>query len=295
MGLKIYLNGKIVDERDAVVSVFDHGVLYGDGVFEGIRAYNGRVFRLDQHIRRLYDSAKAIKLAIPLAPPAMAEVVLATLRANRLRDGYIRLVVTRGKGDLGLDPRKCPVPTVFCIAASIQLYPEKFYREGLALVTGTTRHIRGDQFSPRVKSLNYLASIMAKLDGINAGTVETLMLSTEGYVVECTGDNFFIVRDNVLFTPPLWLGPLEGVTRNAVIELARKRKVAVREEPFTLYEVYTADECFLTGTAAEAVPVISVDGRTIGAGTPGPLSRKLIADYRKLTRSTGTPISGKTR
>lgn len=293
MGLKIWLNGAIVDEQAAVVSVFDHGVLYGDGVFEGIRAYNGRVFRLEQHIRRLYDSAKAIKLTIAQPPRAMTDVVLATLRANKLRDGYIRLVVTRGKGDLGLDPRKCPVPTVFCIAASIQLYPEKYYREGLALVTGTTRHIRGDQFSPRVKSLNYLSSIMAKLDGINAGTIETLMLSTEGYVVECTGDNFFIVRDGVLFTPPLWLGPLEGVTRNAVLELARKRKLTVREEPFTLYEVYTADECFLTGTAAEVVPVISVDGRTIGAGTPGKLSLRLIADFRRLAMTTGTAIYGK--
>lgn len=293
MGLRIWLDGQLVDECEAKVSVFDHGLLYGDGVFEGIRAYNGRVFRLDEHIARLYDSAKVITLRIPLTPKQMADVVRQTLRANGLRDAYIRLVVTRGKGDLGLDPRKCPVATVFCIASKITLYPEQFYAQGLKLVTGSVRRVRGDQFSPRIKSLNYLNNILAKIEGINAGTIETLMLTHDGYVLECTGDNIFLVRGGALITPPLWLGPLEGVTRNAVIALARKRKLAVREEPFTPYELYTADECFLTGTAAEVIPVVEVDGRVIGDGKPGTVTKGLIAAYRKLTQTTGVPIGGR--
>lgn len=291
MGLKIWLDGKLVDEKHARVSVFDHGLLYGDGVFEGIRAYHGRVFRLDEHLARLYDSAKVIALTIPLTRAAMRAAVLATLRANRITDGYIRLVVTRGPGDLGIDPRKSPKPTVFVIAAKIVLYPQSCYDRGMAIITAATRRVRPDTLSPRVKSLNYLNNILAKLEANRQDVPEALMLSTDGYVVECTGDNIFLVRGKKLVTPPVWLGALEGVTRNAILELAGRHGLEVREEPFTLYEVYTADECFLTGTAAEAVPVVSVDARPIGTGKPGPVTRRLVDDFKALTRRDGAPIA----
>lgn len=290
MGLTIYLNGAYVPEEKAVVSVFDHGLLYGDGVFEGIRAYHGRVFKLDEHIARLYDSARAILLDIPIPPAEMTAVVLETMRRNELRDGYIRLVVTRGKGDLGLGPDKCPEPTVFCICASIQLYPQELYETGLEVVTVPTRRNLNEAVSPRIKSLNYLNNIMAKMEAARAGTIEAIMLNADGYVAEATGDNIFIVKNGVLITPPSHVGILEGITRNTVMELARGEGIAVEENLFTRYDVYTADECFLTGTAAELIPVIRVDGRTIGAGVPGSVTGRLTELFRELTKTDGPEI-----
>jgi branched-chain amino acid aminotransferase len=286
----VYLNGEFVPKEEAKISVFDHGLLYGDGVFEGIRSYDGRVFKLDKHLQRLYNSAKAIRLKIPLDVEEMEEVVLETLRRNNLRDAYIRLVVTRGVGDLGLDPDKCPEPTVFIITDKIVLYPQKSYDEGLEIVTAATRRNIPEAINPRVKSLNYLNNILAKLEGKLANAPEALMLNTEGYVVECTGDNIFIVKNNVLITPPIHVGILEGVTRDAVIEIADEIGICSEEKAFTRYELYIADECFLTGTAAEIIPVVKIDGRTIGNGLPGTMTKKLAAEFKKLTETTGTPI-----
>jgi branched-chain amino acid aminotransferase len=288
----IYLNGEFVPKAEAKISVFDHGLLYGDGVFEGIRSYNGRVFKLDEHLKRLYNSAKAIRLKIPLNIKEMEEALLETLRRNNLSDAYIRLVVTRGEGDLGLDPDKCPEPTVFIITDKIVLYPKKLYDDGLEIVTAATRRNIPEAINPRIKSLNYLNNILAKLEGKLANALEALMLNAEGYVVECTGDNIFILKDNALITPPIHVGILEGVTRNAVIEIASENGIRVEEKTFTRYELYVADECFLTGTAAEIIPVVKIDGRMIGNGLPGAMTKKLAAEFRKLTETTGTPIYG---
>lgn len=290
MSLIIYLDGEYVPEERAVVSVFDHGLLYGDGVFEGIRAYNGRVFKLDEHLVRLYESAKTIDMEIPLSVDEMREVVLETLRRNNLRDAYIRLVVTRGKGDLGLDPNKCIRPTVFCITASIQLYPEELYEKGLIVVTVSTRRNIPASVTPRVKSLNYLNNIYAKMEAKLAGVPEAIMLNAEGYVAEATGDNIFIVKKGVLITPPTYIGLLEGVTRNTVMDLAREKGITVEEKVFTLHDVYNADECFLTGTAAEVIPTVMVDGRVIADGRPGKMTRELISVYRELTKVDGPLI-----
>ncbi|OIQ60092.1 branched-chain-amino-acid aminotransferase [Moorella thermoacetica] len=290
MGLIIYLDGEYVDEEEAKLSVFDHGLLYGDGVFEGIRAYYGRVFRLKEHIDRLYDSARHINLDPGLSKEEMTRVVLETCRRNNLRDAYIRLVVTRGKGDLGLDPRKCPRPSIFCIAAAIELYPAELYEKGLELVTLGTRRNSPDALDPRIKSLNYLNNIIAKMEATRAGAPEGLFLNKEGYVAEATGDNIFIVKNGQLITPPPFVGLLEGITRNAVMELAAKAGIPVYEKVFTRHDVYVADECFLTGTAAEAIPVVKVDGRPIGNGQPGPITRDLIARYRELTKTDGPEI-----
>ncbi|MGE5542889.1 MAG: branched-chain-amino-acid transaminase [Bacillota bacterium] len=286
----IYLDGQIVPETEAKVSVFDHGVLYGDGVFEGICGYNGRVFRLTQHLDRLYESARSIMLDIPIGWSEMERAVVDTVRANGLRDCYIRLVVTRGPGDLGLDPRRCPRPTVFIIADAITLFPAELYEKGLAVMSVSTRRTAPDALSPRVKSLNYLNNIMAKMIANTAGIPEVLMLNAQGYVVEGTGDNVFIVRKGILITPPLHLGPLEGITRNAVMELARSMGIAVVEDAFALHDVYVADECFLTGTAAEVIPVVNADGRRIGSGSPGPITNRLVEAFRDLANSTGTPV-----
>lgn len=286
----IYLNGKFVAKEDAAVSVFDHGLLYGDGVFEGIRVYNGRVFRLDEHLRRLYDSAKSIMLRIPVDRQEMERVVLETVRRNGLRDIYIRLVITRGVGDLGLSPDKCPEPTVFCIADKIALYPKRCYDEGLVVVTAATRRNNPEMVNPRVKSLNYLNNILAKMEGFASGAQEVLLLNQEGYVVEATADNVFIVRDGRLMTPPLHIGALEGVTRNAVLELAAQLDIPAAESLFTRYDIFTSDECFLTGTGAEVIPVVKVDGRLIGTGVPGSTTTKLITAFHELTQSTGTPV-----
>ncbi len=290
MGMIIYLNGKYVPEEEAVVSVFDHGLLYGDGVFEGIRAYNNRVFKLSDHLERLYESARTLILEIPVNIEEMQEVVLETLRRNNLRDAYIRLVVTRGKGDLGLDPRKCPRATVFCIASSIQLYPDELYEQGLEMVTVATRRNLSEACNPRVKSLNYLNNIYAKIEANLAGVPEAIMLNQEGYVAEATGDNLFLVKKGRLITSPVYVGLLEGVTRNTVMEVARDKGIVVEEKVFTRHDVYNADECFLTGSAAELIPCVRVDGRTIGTGKPGEVFWSLLNDFRKLTQVDGPVI-----
>ncbi len=288
--MKIYLNGKLVPKEEAKVSVFDHGLLYGDGVFEGIRFYEGRVFRLDDHIDRLYRSARAIALTIPMDRDAMSLAVLETIRANDMTDGYVRLVVTRGEGSLGLSPKSCPHPGIFIIAAGITLYPEEMYRTGLKVVTCATRRIAHGALSPMVKSLNYLNNIMAKIEAEQSGAGEGLMLNEQGYVAECTGDNVFLVRDGRILTPPIAAGALTGVTRAVVFELAQQLGIDIREENLTRYDIYTADECFLTGTAAELIPVVELDSRPIHDGKPGPITRRLTELFRDLTRTTGTPI-----
>lgn len=286
----IYLDGKFVPKEEAVVSIFDHGLLYGDGIFEGIRAYHGRVFKLEEHLERLYESAQSIMLAIPVTMAEMQEIVLETLRRNDLRDAYIRLVVTRGVGDLGLDPRACPKATLFCIASSIQLYPQQLYQRGLEVVTVPTRRNANDALSPRIKSLNYLNNIMAKIEANLAGTMEAIMLNEEGYVAEATGDNIFLVKKGKLITPPNFAGLLEGVTRNAVMDLARANGIEVKETLFTRHDVYIADEIFLTGTAAELIPVVKVDGRVIGNGHPGSITKDLITAFHELTKTDGEKI-----
>ncbi|HAZ64578.1 MAG TPA: branched-chain amino acid aminotransferase [Armatimonadetes bacterium] len=286
----IYLDGEFVASHEATVSVFDHGLLYGDGVFEGIRAYNGRVFRLEEHIRRLFDSAKAIILDIGMSQAEVCAAVVETCRRNEIRDGYIRVVVTRGPGDLGLDPRKCSKPTVFVIAAAIQLYPERCYTEGLRVVTCATRRNHPQALDPSIKSLNYLNNILAKIEVNRAGADEGLMLNAEGWVAEATGDNIFVMRDGQIYTPPVAAGCLRGITRDTVIELAQAAGLPLVEEFFSLHFVYTADEIFLTGSAAEVVPVTNVDERVIGDGRPGPISRQLVDLYRDYVAHNGTPI-----
>ena len=288
--MRIFLDGNYVSEDEAKVSVFDHGLLYGDGVFEGIRVYDGRIFRLPQHLDRLFASAKAIMLPMPMTREQLVEACCETCGQNKLRDGYIRLVVTRGVGYLGLNPFKCKNPTVIIIASTIELYPEDVYRKGLNLITAGTVRTSPAAVSPAIKSLNYLNNILAKIEAVNAGTVEALMLNHDGYVAECTGDNLFIVRSGKMETPPISAGALNGITRAVVIELAAKLGIEVREQNLTRHDVMTADECFLTGTAAEIVPVAALDGRSIGHGKPGPLTLKLTAEFRTLTRSEGTPI-----
>lgn len=288
--MKIYLDGKFCDENTAKVSVFDHGLLYGDGVFEGIRAYNGRVFKLREHIDRLFYSAKAILLTIPMTHGALMKAVVDTCRKNNLRDGYIRLVVTRGVGTLGLNPNRCKRPSVIIIADKIQLYPPSLYAKGMQIVTvATTRNLH-NAVNPAIKSLNYLNNILAKIEANNAGVEEAIMLNAEGFVAECTGDNIFIIKDGRLFTPPLSAGALYGITRQTVIDLARETGISVSEPNLTRYDIYIADECFLTGTGAEIIPVTKVDGRVIGNGRPGPITRDLEKRYHALTNSTGEPI-----
>lgn len=285
MSLKIYISGRFYDKEDAKISVFDHGLLYGDGVFEGIRSYSGRVFRLEEHLDRLWDSAKAIWLKIPMTKEAMGQAIYETLKLNGISDGYIRLVVTRGAGTLGLDPNRTADPQVIIIADKIALYPPEMYENGLQIVTVSVVRNHAAALSPRIKSLNYLNNILAKIEGLNAGCVEALMLNTKGEVAECTGDNIFLVRGGELLTPPLEAGILEGITRQAVIDIARRAKMTVREIPLTKHDVYIADECFLTGTAAEVIPVVKVDDREIGTGKPGPVTRDLREQFHKMARS----------
>ena len=280
----IFMNDRLVPEDEARVSVFDHGLLYGDGVFEGLRSYSGKVFRLDAHLDRLWASARAICLEIPLSKAAVAKAVNETLAANKLSDGYVRLVVTRGAGSLGLDPNRTQNPQVIVIADTISLYPREFYEQGLKIVTAATQRVQSAALSPRIKSLNYLNNIMAKLEGLRAGCVEALMLNHKGEVAECTGDNVFVVRAGILLTPPPDAGILEGITRNAVMELARAAGIDCREATLTRHDLYTADECFLTGTAAEVIPVVDIDGRMIGAGTPGPVTQQLTTAFHALVR-----------
>jgi branched-chain amino acid aminotransferase len=286
MPLKVYINGQFYDKDHAKISVYDHGLLYGDGVFEGIRSYNGKVFRLEQHLNRLWESAQAIWLQIPLTKQAMSNAIHQTLQLNQLKDAYIRLVVTRGAGTLGLDPNRTADPQVIIIADTIALYPEEYYREGLTIVTASTPRTNAAALSPRIKSLNYLNNIMAKLEGLNAGCMEALMLNQNGEVAECTADNVFVVKQRIISTPPRNAGILEGVTRGAVIELAIAAGYTVREETLTRHDVYVADEFFLTGTAAEVMPVVKVDNRTIGSGKPGPVTCDLKERYYSLARSS---------
>ena len=288
--MKVYLNGKFVDQKDAVVSVFDHGLLYGDGVFEGIRSYHGLIFKLREHIDRLFESAHTIMLKIPMTKEQLIGVVRQSLRVNHLSNAYIRLVVTRGEGDLGLDPRKCSGPTVFAIADRIELYPKKLYEQGLELITVATQRNVPEALNPQIKSLNYLNNILAKIEAINAGYEEAIMLSPSGYVTECTGENLFIVDGKALLTPPPYVGVLRGITRQTVLDLGAKRRLAIREELLTRYDLFNADECFLTGTAAEIVPVVKIDGRVIGSGKPGPVTKRLQAGFRALTRTEGIRV-----
>jgi branched-chain amino acid aminotransferase len=288
--MKVYIDAKYYDENKAKVSVFDHGLLYGDGVFEGIRAYHGRVFKLAEHIDRLFCSAKSILLKIPMSPADLAQAVVQTCRKNKLRDGYIRLVVTRGVGTLGLNPYKCRHPSVIIIAGKIQLYPPEMYERGLDLITvATTRNLH-NALNPAIKSLNYLNNILAKIEALNGGCEEAIMLNAEGFVSECTGDNIFILKGDRLLTPPLSAGALYGITRGVVMGLAQGSGLQVGEPNLTRHDLFNADECFLTGTGAEIISVVKIDGRVIGRGKPGAVTRKLVEQYRELTQVSGEPI-----
>lgn len=282
MGLKVYVNGEFVDKNDASISVFDHGLLYGDGVFEGIRAYGGRVFKLDEHVERLYDSANYISLEIPMTEDEIKEVIREGLKINKLKDAYMRVVVTRGEGTLGLDPDLCKNPSVIVIVDHIAIYPEELYENGLEIVTAATRRNIPESVSVRVKSLNYLNNILAKIEGKNAGVPEALMLNQQGYVTECTGDNIFAVKNGVLKTPPESAGILRGITREVVFDLASEARIPISTMDLTRHDLFTADECFLSGTAAEIIAVIKIDGRVIGDGKPGKVTRDLRASFRKL-------------
>ena len=287
---KIYIDGKFYSEASAKVSVFDHGLLYGDGIFEGIRFYNGRVFRLEEHLARLWDSARSICLEIPMTVRDMTEAVLETIRQNHLRDGYIRLLVTRGIGNLGLNPTQCKCPSVIIIAAMIALYHESFYRKGLTIVTCATRRSNPAALNPAVKSLNYLNNVMARIEANLANADEALMLNDAGNVAECTADNVFVIKRGQIFTPPITAGALRGITRGIVFEIAAELGIKVLETDITRHDIFVADECFLTGTAAEIIPVVKADGRLIGNGKPGPITTRTMARFRQMTRETGTPI-----
>ncbi len=289
--LLIYLDGKIVPESEAKISVFDHGLLYGDGVFEGIRIYNGRVFRLTEHLKRLYDCARAICLTIPISFEEMEKATLDTVAANQLRDGYIRLVITRGVGSLGLNPYQCPKASVIIIASTITLYPAERYEKGLNLITCGTRRPNSAALSPQVKSLNYLNNIMAKIECLQAGCDEGIMLNDQGFVSECTGDNVFIVKNGKVTTPPISSGALDGITRRAVIELLAEMGMTCVESVMTRFDIYTADECFLTGTAAEVIAAVKYDQRQIGDGAPGKVTQDLIKRFKVLANSTGTAVT----
>ncbi len=288
--MKIYIDGALCEEADAKISVFDHGLLYGDGVFEGIRFYNGRVFKLEEHMNRLYDSAKAILLTIPMAKADLTQALIDTVRANGEHDGYIRLVVTRGVGDLGLNPNLCVKGSIIIISAKIKMYSEELYQKGLEIITCATRRVSSAAMSPAVKSLNYLNNIMAKIEAIQANAAEALMLNEQGYIAECTADNFFIIKGGVLYTPPVSAGSLRGITRGTVLDLAEEMGVPIKETELTRYDAFVADECFLTGTGAEMVGVVKIDSRVIADGKPGLITQALLGKFRDLTRSTGTPI-----
>jgi branched-chain amino acid aminotransferase len=289
MGL-VYVNGRFVSKEEASVSVYDHGFLYGDGIFEGIRCYNGRVFKLTEHVDRLFESALTLRLEIPMSRAEFAGAIVETVRRTGLRDAYIRPVVSRGPGDLGIDPRKCPKANVVIIVDTIQLYPEEAYRKGLRLVTTSTRQRPVDVLNPRIKTCNYLNNIMARLEANLVGADEGLMLTTEGYVAECTADNLFLVRKGRVTTPPAYIGILQGVTRQTILDLCATLGVPAAEQVITLHDVYTADECFLSGTGAELGPVVEVDGRAIAAGKPGPVTMKVLAAFRELAAREGTPV-----
>ncbi|OOB79715.1 MAG: branched-chain-amino-acid transaminase [Epulopiscium sp. Nele67-Bin001] len=286
----IYLDGDYVQEQDAKVSVFDHGLLYGDGVFEGIRVYDGKIFKCKEHIDRLFEAAKAIMIEIPLTKTEVEEILVTTCKKNTLQKGYIRFVVTRGKGDLGLSPDKCPTPTVFCIASDISLYPAQMYETGMPIITASQRRNKATIVDPQIKSLNYLNNILAKIEANQAGVPEALMLNHDGIVAECTADNVFIIKKGVIYTPPIHVGILDGITRSTVIDIARKVGYTVVEKEFTLFNVYNADECFLTGTGAEVIPVNSVDRRIIGEGVCGPITKQLLEEFHKVASCDGVAV-----
>lgn len=288
--MKVYINGSLLDEKNAKISVFDHGLLYGDGVFEGIRVYHDKVFTLTRHIDRLYRSAKAIALTIHMSKEEMAAAVVKTCKANKIKNGYVRLVVTRGVGTLGLNPYQCKESQVIIIAAGIQLYPVELYEEGLSIVTVGTMRNHPEAINPRIKSLNYLNNVLAKIEALNSGVMECVMLNPQGYVAEASGDNIFVVRGKTLITPPVWCGALEGITREVVMELAPELGYEVKEDVLTRYDLYTADEVFLTGTAAEIIGVGVIDRRPIGEGKPGPVTLQLAERFRQFTREEGVPI-----
>lgn len=283
----IFMNGEYKRKEDALISVFDHGFLYGDGVFEGIRAYGGNVFKLKEHIKRLYDSAKSIMLTIPYTREEMEKLVCETVRKNNLRNAYIRLVVSRGIGDLGLDPNNCSTPNVVIIADQVRLFSEELYNKGIPVITVPTRRNIPDALDPKIKSLNYLNNILVRIEANIAGVSEALMLNSQGYVTEGSGDNIFVVKNNILYTPPSYVGCLEGVTRNTIIELAQQKGYVVKEEPFTRHDVYVADEVFLTGTAAEVIGIVKVDGRIIGEGVPGKITKELKQEFEKIAPTAG--------
>nr|MBU1328506.1 branched-chain-amino-acid transaminase [Candidatus Omnitrophota bacterium] len=287
MGLKVYINGEYFEKNEAKVSVFDHGLLYGDGVFEGIRSYAGLVFKLKEHIDRLYESSQGIMLNISLSKEDMIKAVIETLKLNQLDNAYIRLIVTRGIGDLGLDPRKCKSSSIIIITDNIKLYPEKMYKKGLDIITVPTPRNIPEALNPQIKSLNYLNNILAKIEALNCGYEEALMFTAHGYVAECTGDNIFIIKDNNLITPPAYLGILKGITRACVMDIAKKIGMTVKEEVITRHNIFTASECFLTGTAAEIIPVVCVDKRIIGDGKPGKITLNLMKEFKKLTKVDG--------
>ncbi len=289
MKLKIYIDGKWYSKDEAKVSVFDHGLLYGDGVFEGIRSYNCLIFKLKEHIERLYESAHSIMLKISLSKKDLQKAVIETLKRNKLKDGYVRILVTRGVGDLGLDPRECKRSSVIIIADKIALYPhsEELLKKGLKLITVPTARNLPEALNPSIKSLNYLNNIMAKIEASNSGVEEAIMLNNYGYVAECSGDNIFIVRKGILKTPPIYHGALRGITRGVVIELGQKLGIEVQRTTLTRHELFNSDECFLTGTAAEIIPVVKIDGRTIDDGKPGKITKKLILAFRKITKKEG--------
>lgn len=286
----IYLNGEFVTKENAKISVYDHGFLYGDGIFEGIRIYDGNIFRCKEHLDRLYDSAKSIMLDIPLSYAEMQEALVETLRKNGMKNGYIRLVVSRGPGNLGLDPTRCPQAFVVIIVEELAIYPEEAYREGLRSVSVSPRRNLPDALNPKIKSLNYLNNILVKIQSNLAGVGEAIMLNSQGYVAEGSSDNIFIVKRGVVYTPPCYIGALEGITRGAIIDLCAKLGYPLKEEPFTLHDVYTADEAFFTGTAAEVIAVREVDGRTIGAGHAGPITTRLLQEFRKIVTVEGVRV-----
>ncbi len=288
--MKIYLDGAFVDSSEAKISVFDHGLLYGDGIFEGIRLYGGNVFRLDAHLERLEYSAKALMLKMPWSRAEIAEAICECCRINHLQDGYIRLVVTRGVGDLGLSPWLCPKPSIFIIADKIALYPKEYYVKGLEIATVPTRRTNAAALSPAVKSLNYLNNILAKIEARQYGVLEAIMLNDQGFVAECTGDNIFIVHKGTIYTPSAQQGALRGITRDAIFEIARELGVPMQEHDLTRYDVWNADECFLTGTGAEVIPVVKLDGRDIGDAKPGPIFAKVLEAFRSRVLTEGTRI-----
>ncbi|MFA5276185.1 MAG: branched-chain-amino-acid transaminase [Candidatus Omnitrophota bacterium] len=286
--MRIYINGKFYDKKEAKVSVFDHGFLYGDGVFEGIRVYNRLIFKLNEHIDRLYESAHSIMLEVSLTKQQFIQAIIKTLRENKLNNGYLRVIVSRGEGDLGLDPRKCyGKSAIIIIADNVSLYPDTLYKKGMEIITVSTTRNAHEALNPQIKSLNYLNNILAKIEATNSGYEEALMLNDQGYVAECTGDNIFIVKKNELYTPPECMGALSGVTRDTVLGIAKKMKLVTHEHVFTRHELYVSDECFLTGTAAEIIPVVKVDGRIIGEGVPGKLTLNLMKKFKAATKKEG--------